>query len=112
MLAVTISCVMLMASESKVPEQHMKWAENYLKCIKTDDGNHPPNIQGILNHIRYLREPGGNKSRESVRSSGSRSKSREKVDEKDEKAPSLGKKPSSSSAKQKNSGGKIPRRAK
>lgn len=111
MLAVTISCVMLMAAEANVPEQHMKWAETYLKCIKTEEDNHPPNIQGILNHIRYLREPGRNKSRESVKSGGSRSKSKERVDEQDEKEPPVEKKPSSSSAKQKHSGGKIPRRA-
>lgn len=111
MLAVTISCVMLMASDSKVPEEHMKWAETYLKCIKTEEDQHPPNIQGILNHIRYLKDPKKAKSKDSVgKGGGSRSQSREKVD--DNQETPVGKKPSSSSGKQRQSSGRIPRRTK
>lgn len=56
MLAITFSCVMLMASASdEISEEYFIWAENYLSCIKDEGGNYPTNVQGILNHIEFLR---------------------------------------------------------
>ncbi|KAF2880038.1 hypothetical protein ILUMI_26159 [Ignelater luminosus] len=56
-LAVTISCVMLMASDvPDIPEEYLKWAEDYLACIRDLKGNYPYNVKGILNYIRYLRD--------------------------------------------------------
>lgn len=54
MLAITISCVMLLAANVKaIPEEYMVFAERYLCCIKDENDMHPTNVQGILNHIRH-----------------------------------------------------------
>lgn len=57
MLAVSISCVMMMAADIKVPEDYLVWAQSYLQCIKDDEGLNPPNIQGIINEIIKRRDP-------------------------------------------------------
>lgn len=54
MLSIVISTVLLMATDSKIPCIHLDWTKKYLNCIKDEYGNHPPNVQGILNHIRLL----------------------------------------------------------
>lgn len=57
LLPIAISCVMLMAAEvSSISEEYFTWTEKYLSCIKDEFGNHPPNVQGVLNHISYLQE--------------------------------------------------------
>lgn len=59
MLAIAISCVMLMASEyPRIPDEYLEHTKNYLDCIKDETEGHPPNIQGILKHINYLRDNG------------------------------------------------------
>lgn len=59
LLPITISCIMLMASEVPgIPEEYFTWTKMYLSCIKDEFGNHPPNVQGILNHIAYLEQEG------------------------------------------------------
>lgn len=59
MLAIAISTVMLMASEyPKIPDEYLEYTKNYLECIKDGSEQGPPNIQGILKHIKYLRESG------------------------------------------------------
>lgn len=54
MLSIVISTVLLMATDSKIPCVHVDLTQKYLNCIRDEYGNHPPNVQGILNHIRYL----------------------------------------------------------
>lgn len=59
LLAVAISTVMLMASEyPRIPDEYLEYTKNYLDCIKDGNEQHPPNIEGILKHIKYLRENG------------------------------------------------------
>lgn len=57
MLAVTVSCVMLMAADLKVPEDYLVWSQNYLQCIKDDEGTNPPNVQGLLSEIIKRQDP-------------------------------------------------------
>lgn len=54
MLTTVISTILLMATDSKIPCVHLDWTQKYLNCIKDENGNHPPNVQGILNHMRYI----------------------------------------------------------
>ncbi|KAF5278481.1 hypothetical protein FQA39_LY05970 [Lamprigera yunnana] len=55
-LAATISCVMMMAiGAHDIPEESLIWADNYLSRIKNVNGEYPPNVMGILNHIKSLR---------------------------------------------------------
>ncbi|KAF7265836.1 uncharacterized protein LOC143193961 [Rhynchophorus ferrugineus] len=55
MLAMTISIIMLLSKGyDKISESHFKWTLSYLKCIKDEFGQTPPNIQGILNHINQV----------------------------------------------------------
>ncbi|XP_030754299.1 uncharacterized protein LOC115881077 [Sitophilus oryzae] len=55
MLAMTISIIMLLSKNyEKISESHYKWTLSYLKCIKDEFGQVPPNIQGILNHINQV----------------------------------------------------------
>lgn len=49
-----MSVVMLLASGNQPTEFQMKTATTYLECIKDYDGNTPPNIQGLLNHINMV----------------------------------------------------------
>lgn len=49
-----MSVVMLLASGNQPTEFQMKTATAYLECIKDYDGNTPPNIQGLLNHINMV----------------------------------------------------------
>lgn len=59
MLGVTISNLIMMATnKSDIPEDYCDWTVKYLECIRDDFGNHPPNVQGILNHIHYLQSGG------------------------------------------------------
>ncbi|XP_031358977.1 uncharacterized protein LOC116182579 isoform X5 [Photinus pyralis] len=56
MLAVTISCVMMMATDATdIPDEYFIWADNYLSRIKDNLGKNPPNVKGILDHIALLR---------------------------------------------------------
>ncbi|KAK4875760.1 hypothetical protein RN001_012182 [Aquatica leii] len=56
MLAITISCVMMMASNTNdIPDEYFVWADNYLSRIKDGNGKLPPNIEGILNHMALVR---------------------------------------------------------
>lgn len=74
MLQIVISTTLLLASDLKVPCVHLEWTRYYLECIKDEYGNRPPNIQGILNHIRYVigeREPQSCPSNASSKSSKS-----------------------------------------
>lgn len=57
MLAVTISCVMMMAADLRVPEDYLVWAQSYLQCIRDEEGTNPPNIQGLINEIIKRRDP-------------------------------------------------------
>ncbi|KAJ3642335.1 hypothetical protein Zmor_025131 [Zophobas morio] len=60
MFGVTISTLMMMASKQPdIPKNYMVWTKQCLECIRDDFGNHPPNVQGILNHIRFLDKSGG-----------------------------------------------------
>ncbi|XP_022918131.1 uncharacterized protein [Onthophagus taurus] len=55
MLAVTITCVMMMAAKIEMTMDYLDWAENYLECIKDDNGKLPRNITGILKEIEKAR---------------------------------------------------------
>lgn len=56
MLAVTISCVMMMATDATdIPNEYFIWAQNYLSRIKDNLGKNPPNVKGVLDHIALLR---------------------------------------------------------
>ncbi|KAK5644909.1 hypothetical protein RI129_006209 [Pyrocoelia pectoralis] len=56
MLAITISCVMMMAANATdIPEEYFIWADNYLSRVKDNLGEYPPNVKGVLNHIAFLR---------------------------------------------------------
>lgn len=51
MLAVTISCVMMMAANLQVPEDYLNWAQRYLECIKDEENTNPQNVLGILGEV-------------------------------------------------------------
>lgn len=76
MLAIVISTVMLMASEyPRIPDEFLEYTKNYLECIKDGSEEGPPNIQGILKHIKYLRDNGlvrpmGEQSQQNVSAAG------------------------------------------
>ncbi|KAF5304174.1 hypothetical protein FQR65_LT08068 [Abscondita terminalis] len=56
MLAVSISCVMMLASNAEnIPDEYFVWTDNYLSRIKDENGKYPPNVKGILNHIALVR---------------------------------------------------------
>lgn len=54
MLTITLSTIMLMAADEKIPDLHLQWTEKYLECIRDEFGRHPPNVQGILNYIKMI----------------------------------------------------------
>lgn len=62
MLAVTISTIMMMAAQvNDIEDVYLDWATKYLNCIvdeEDEDFNRPPNVQGILNHILFLKMGG------------------------------------------------------
>ncbi|CAH1378958.1 unnamed protein product [Tenebrio molitor] len=60
MFGVTVSSLIMMAANHpNIPPEYLDWTENCLSCIRDDFGNHPPNVQGILNHLKYLNRQGG-----------------------------------------------------
>lgn len=54
MLTVALSTVMVLATEGQPTNTMLKWTIKYLNCIKDEFGVTPPNIRGILNHIKHL----------------------------------------------------------
>lgn len=72
MLAIAISTVMLMASEyPRIPDEYLEYTKDYLDCIKDENEQNPPNVNGILKHINYLRDNGlvrpiGEESKEAI----------------------------------------------
>ncbi|XP_044754171.1 uncharacterized protein LOC123313375 [Coccinella septempunctata] len=56
MLAVTISTIMFLAADasSELTKEQLNWTIQYLKCIQDEFGNVPPNVRGILNHLKHL----------------------------------------------------------
>ncbi|XP_018324838.1 uncharacterized protein LOC108736775 [Agrilus planipennis] len=56
MLAITISCVMLLASQADVSLENLTIAESYLDCMRDENGDYPPNIEGILKKICDLKK--------------------------------------------------------
>ncbi|GJQ75660.1 hypothetical protein Trydic_g17735 [Trypoxylus dichotomus] len=82
MLAVSVSCVMLMAADLPVPEDYLVWAQTYLQSIKDEDEMNPPNIQGIIGEIIKRRDPSY------VPSAASENQNREKSSKSLTKTPS------------------------
>lgn len=54
MLGVTISSIILMAANHSLSKEHIEWTKHCLESIRDDFGNHPPNVQGILNHMKTI----------------------------------------------------------
>ncbi|KAJ8920129.1 hypothetical protein NQ315_011786 [Exocentrus adspersus] len=54
-LSMAVSTIMLLAAGHRdIPREHLLWTLSYLECVKDDYGFAPPNVQGVLNHIRLL----------------------------------------------------------
>ncbi|XP_066252318.1 uncharacterized protein [Euwallacea similis] len=59
MLAMAISIIMLLSrGYDGITDTQYKWLISYLKCIRDEFGRTPPNVQGVLNHIKEV--TGGN----------------------------------------------------
>lgn len=54
-LAIVITTVMLLAvGYNDISKSHLRWTFSYLSCIKDETAHIPPNIKGILNHLKML----------------------------------------------------------
>lgn len=52
-LAIVVTTVMLLAADyNDISNNHLRWTYSYLSCIKDESGHTPPNIKGIMNHIK------------------------------------------------------------
>ncbi|RZC39761.1 hypothetical protein BDFB_007654 [Asbolus verrucosus] len=59
MFSVSISSLIMMAAgHASMTQEYAEWTKKCLECVRDDFGNHPPNVQGILNHINYLQKNG------------------------------------------------------
>ncbi|XP_057663910.1 uncharacterized protein LOC130898545 [Diorhabda carinulata] len=53
LLAITISTIMLLAAgHDSIPIEHQRWTLSYLENIRDEFGNNPPNVTGIINHLK------------------------------------------------------------
>ncbi|KAG5891875.1 hypothetical protein JTB14_015893 [Gonioctena quinquepunctata] len=56
MLAISITTIMLLAANHKeISTDHLRWTMSYLECVKDEYGCNPPNVTGILNHIKTIK---------------------------------------------------------
>lgn len=52
-LAIVVTTLMLLAvNYGEISSNHLRWTYSYLSCIKDENGRTPPNIKGIMNHIK------------------------------------------------------------
>lgn len=56
LLEVTISTIILAAIKSPVPKEHLVYSLLYLKNIKDEYGDHPPNISGFIKYLNGLKK--------------------------------------------------------
>ncbi|XP_023013461.1 uncharacterized protein [Leptinotarsa decemlineata] len=55
MLAISITTIMLLAAGHKdISKDHLRWTLSYLECVRDEFGCNPPNVTGIINHIRMI----------------------------------------------------------
>ncbi|XP_072377433.1 uncharacterized protein [Diabrotica undecimpunctata] len=55
LLAITLSTVMLLAAgHAEIPKEHQRWTLSYLENVRDQFGNNPPNVRGIINHMKML----------------------------------------------------------
>lgn len=53
MLMVTLSTLILMARDQKIPQNNRLWTESYLKCIRDRNGKVPLNIEILLKKLQH-----------------------------------------------------------
>lgn len=54
-LAIVVTTILLMTADYKdISKNHFTWTLSYLSCIKDECGRTPPNVRGIINHIKML----------------------------------------------------------
>lgn len=54
-LSIVISTIMLLSVGYKdITKDHLRWTLSYLECVKDELGNYPPNVRGIMNHIKVI----------------------------------------------------------
>lgn len=61
LLEVTISTVILAAMKKPVPKEHLVYSLLYLKNIKDEYGDHPPNISAFIKYLNGLKKSKKNK---------------------------------------------------
>lgn len=56
LLEVLITTVMLAAAEKPVPKEHLIYSLIYLKNIRDEYGDHPPNISNFIKYLNHLNQ--------------------------------------------------------
>lgn len=56
LLEVTISTIILAATNNKVPKEHLIYSLIYLKNIKDEFGDHPPNVSNFIKYLNNLKK--------------------------------------------------------
>lgn len=57
MLSIAFSTIMMLAANhSNIPKEYLNWTTKCLENITDELGNYPPNVRGVLKHIKNRKE--------------------------------------------------------
>lgn len=66
LLEVTVSTIIMAALDKPISNEHLIFSSLYLRNIKNEHGDHPPNISNFIHYLNYLRRQQNDEKRADV----------------------------------------------